>query len=138
MAAKVIAQQKLPLAADVQIGTRIKQRRTLLNMSQTTLGNAIGVTFQQVQKYERGMNRVGGSRMAQIATVLNCPVHYFFEGVESGPTNDVPQPAMPQLDRASIAMLHAYQKLPSRLQTKICELVASIAKQTDNDVDEAA
>lgn len=137
MAAKSVRQAKVPLPADVQIGARIKHRRIVLSMSQSDLGNAVGVTFQQVQKYERGMNRVGGSRLAQVATVLNCPVSYFFEGVENTSADGTVEEAIPQLDRATLGLLKAYQKLPSRLQTKVRALVASMANVTD-DEDEVA
>ena len=65
---------------DAHVGQRIRQRRTQLGVSQTKLGQALGVTFQQVQKYEKGVNRVGSSRLAQIAEVLQVPIESFFEG----------------------------------------------------------
>jgi len=65
---------------DAHVGQRIRQRRTQLGLSQTALGQALGVTFQQVQKYEKGVNRVGSSRLAQIAEVLQVPIESFFEG----------------------------------------------------------
>ncbi len=68
-----------PNPIDVHVGFRVRQRRTLLGLSQTKLAEAIGLTFQQVQKYERGTNRIGSSRMFQIARVLDVPVAYFFE-----------------------------------------------------------
>lgn len=64
---------------DVHVGIRMRQRRSLLGMSQTTLGDAVGLTFQQVQKYERGSNRISASRLVEFAKVLDVPVHYFFE-----------------------------------------------------------
>ena len=64
---------------DVHVGTRIRMRRTLLGMSQERLGDSIGLTFQQVQKYERGANRVGASRLFDLARVLDVPISYFFE-----------------------------------------------------------
>ncbi|WFS69566.1 helix-turn-helix transcriptional regulator (plasmid) [Agrobacterium leguminum] len=71
---------KTPDNIDVDVGTKIKLRRRLVGMSQESLGAAIGVTFQQVQKYEKGMNRVGASRLARIAEVLGVPVSFFFSG----------------------------------------------------------
>ena len=67
-------------AVDQQIGARLRARRVMLGVSQTDLGNAIGVTFQQIQKYERGANRIGGRRMQQIASALKCSPSYFFGG----------------------------------------------------------
>ncbi len=64
---------------DVHVGGRVKQRRKLLGMTQTDLGDAIGLTFQQVQKYERGANRIGASRLLALARALDVPIEYFFE-----------------------------------------------------------
>ena len=64
---------------DVHVGTRMRQRRALLGMSQSTLGNAVDLTFQQVQKYERGSNRISASRLVEFAKVLDVPVSFFFD-----------------------------------------------------------
>lgn len=74
---------------DVHVGNRIRLRRTLLGMSQERLGTALGLTFQQVQKYERGRNRVGASRLYDLAHVLGVPVAFFFEGLSE---HDAPAP----------------------------------------------
>ncbi|KQT04658.1 hypothetical protein ASG42_23560 [Rhizobium sp. Leaf391] len=71
---------KVAHAIDVEVGARIRSRRRVLAMSQSKLGAALGLTFQQVQKYERGTNRVGASRLQNIANILNVPVSYFFDG----------------------------------------------------------
>jgi transcriptional regulator with XRE-family HTH domain len=68
---------------DVHVGTRLRQRRALLGMSQTALGKAVGLTFQQVQKYERGSNRMGSSRLFEFAKVLNVSVSHLFEEMAS-------------------------------------------------------
>jgi transcriptional regulator with XRE-family HTH domain len=68
----------MPHPVDVHVGARVRQRRTLLGMTQTTLGKAIGLTFQQVQKYERGANRIGSSRLFDLSRVLEVPIEYFF------------------------------------------------------------
>src|ERR671924_1655073 len=73
-----------PNPIDVHVGSRIRLRRTLLGMSQQKLGEAIGLTFQQVQKYERGANRVGSSRLYDLSRVLDVPVSYFFEDMAPG------------------------------------------------------
>jgi len=72
---------KTPVPADVHIGARVRLRRMMLGMSQEALGKSMGITFQQIQKYEKGTNRIGGSRMAQIATALTVPVAFFYEGM---------------------------------------------------------
>ncbi len=64
---------------DLHVGTRLRQRRALFGMSQTALGNAVGLTFQQVQKYERGSNRISSSRLFEFAKVLDVPVSHFFD-----------------------------------------------------------
>ncbi len=64
---------------DAHVGFRVRIRRKLLSLSQTRLGDAVGLTFQQIQKYERGANRIGASRLFEIAQVLDVPVSYFFE-----------------------------------------------------------
>lgn len=68
-----------PSPIDVHVGSRIRLRRTLLGMSQEKLGEALGLTFQQVQKYERGVNRVGASRLFDLARVLDVPIGFFFD-----------------------------------------------------------
>src|ERR1041384_530661 len=68
-----------PSPIDVHVGTRIRLRRTLLGMSQERLGEALGLTFQQVQKYERGVNRVGASRLFDLSRVLGVPVQFFYD-----------------------------------------------------------
>src|SRR5205809_4780883 len=68
-----------PNPIDVHVGSRVRLRRNMLGLSQEKLGEAIGLTFQQVQKYERGANRIGSSRLFDLARVLDVPVSYFFE-----------------------------------------------------------
>ncbi len=75
-----------PHPVDVHVGGRVRLRRTLLGMSQEKLGEALELTFQQVQKYERGMNRIGASRLYQLCHILDVPIEYFFEGLEEGVT----------------------------------------------------
>jgi len=68
-----------PHPVDIHVGARVKQRRVLLGMTQTDLGDAIGLTYQQVQKNERGVNRIGASRLCELSRVLDVPIIYFFE-----------------------------------------------------------
>lgn len=74
---------KSPDPIDVHVGQRVRARRKMLGLSQTQLGKELGVTFQQVQKYERGTNRIGSSRLFRMSTTLDVPVAYFFEGAET-------------------------------------------------------
>ncbi len=68
---------------DIHVGHRVRQARMLLNMSQTDLGEAVGVTFQQIQKYEKGANRIGASRLQQISQALGKPVQWFYDGQQA-------------------------------------------------------
>ena len=72
--------KKAPNPIDKHVGSRVRMRRMLLGMSQEKLGEALGLTFQQVQKYEKGTNRIGASRLQQISSILGVPVDFFFEG----------------------------------------------------------
>lgn len=79
---------------DMHVGRRIRLRRTLLGMSQEKLGEALGITFQQVQKYERGANRVGASRLYDLASALDVPISFFFDDMPaSGQTADHKPPS---------------------------------------------
>lgn len=72
-----------PDPVDIHVGQRVRARRKMLGLSQTQLGKELGVTFQQVQKYERGTNRIGSSRLFRLSSALDVPVAYFFEGAET-------------------------------------------------------
>ena len=74
-----MAPRKQPNPIDVHVGSRLKLRRTTVGMTQEKLGDKLGVTFQQVQKYEKGANRIGASRLQEISQILEVPVAYFFE-----------------------------------------------------------
>src|SRR5690242_7067604 len=76
---------KAPNPVDKYVGSRVRMRRIMLGMSQEKLGEALGLTFQQIQKYEKGTNRVGASRIQQISEILQVPVSFLFEG---GPTSN--------------------------------------------------
>ncbi len=72
-----------PNPTDIVVGQRLRQRRTVLGWSQEQVGDSVGLTFQQVQKYERGINRIGASRLYELSLALDVPVSYFFEGAPS-------------------------------------------------------
>lgn len=74
-----------PSPIDVHVGSRVRLRRTLLGMSQEKLGEALGLTFQQVQKYERGVNRIGASRLFDLSRVLDVPIGFFFDDMHGIP-----------------------------------------------------
>jgi transcriptional regulator with XRE-family HTH domain len=75
-----VVAKKAPNPIDRHVGSRVRMRRMMLSMSQEKLGDALGLTFQQVQKYEKGANRIGASRLQHIAAILQVPVSFFFEG----------------------------------------------------------
>src|SRR6202022_4033823 len=81
-----------PNPTDIHVGARVRLRRTLLGMSQEKLGNAVGLTFQQIQKYERGANRIGASRLYDMASVLDVPVQFFFDEMPAEPAAEGYQP----------------------------------------------
>ena len=78
---------KAPNPVDKYVGSRVRMRRIMLGMSQEKLGEALGLTFQQVQKYEKGTNRVGASRLQRISEILQVPVSFLFDGGPSGAVN---------------------------------------------------
>lgn len=80
-----------PNHIDKHVGSRLRLRRIMLEMSQSELGEQLGVTFQQVQKYERGTNRIGASRLFAVAKVMGVPIAYFFEGLDDGGFSEITQ-----------------------------------------------
>ncbi|MDI4656667.1 helix-turn-helix transcriptional regulator [Xanthobacter autotrophicus] len=81
--------KKAPNPIDKHVGSRVRMRRMMVSMSQEKLGEHLGITFQQIQKYEKGTNRIGASRLQQISTVLGVPVAFFFEGAPAfGPEGE--------------------------------------------------
>jgi len=121
-------------SVDVHVGTRIRLRRKSLKMSQEQLGEQLGITFQQVQKYERGTNRVGASRLWNISKVLDVPVQFFYDGLPDGVDNDA-HPERPEIyefinssDGVSLAM--AVSQIQNRaVRRQILELARSLAEQ---------
>ena len=79
-----MANKKQPNPIDIHVGSRVRLRRMMLSMSQEKLGESLGITFQQIQKYEKGTNRIGASRLQNIARVLSVPVSFFFEDAPGG------------------------------------------------------
>jgi transcriptional regulator with XRE-family HTH domain len=81
----MVVAKKAPNPTDKHVGARVRMRRMMLGMSQEKLGDALDLTFQQVQKYEKGANRIGASRLQHISHILQVPVSFFFEGAPSMP-----------------------------------------------------
>jgi transcriptional regulator with XRE-family HTH domain len=82
--------KKAPNPTDKHVGARVRMRRMMLAMSQEKLGDALGLTFQQVQKYEKGANRIGASRLQHIAQILQVPVSFFFDGAPNAHGHSIP------------------------------------------------
>lgn len=92
--------KKRPNPIDVHVGSRIRLRRNMLGISQEKLGESLGITFQQIQKYEKGTNRVGASRLQAIASILNAPVSFFFDGA---PGDNNAQPGLAEENASYVA-----------------------------------
>ena len=130
---------KAPNPVDRHVGSRVRMRRMMMGMSQEKLGDAIGLTFQQVQKYEKGTNRIGASRLQQISRTLQVPVSFFFEGAPmeaGGPDEpDAPSPSFVSDFLASadgLALTRAFMQIKdSKLRRRIVELVEGIASQIE-------
>jgi transcriptional regulator with XRE-family HTH domain len=130
--------KKAPNPIDKHVGSRVRMRRMMLGMSQEKLGNNLGLTFQQVQKYEKGTNRIGASRLQQISHILQVPVSFFFEGAPTNTgaaridgVNDAPSPAYVSDFLATsdgLALTKAFMRISdSKLRRRIVDLVEQIA-----------
>ena len=124
---------------DVHVGARVRRRRTLLGMTQTNLSDAIGLTFQQVQKYERGTNRISASRLYDLSGVLDVPIKYFFEdmppedavsssakgrGKGKKPPSDEPDP---MVKRETLELVRAYYKIEDTdVRKLVYQLITSV------------
>jgi transcriptional regulator with XRE-family HTH domain len=122
---------------DKHVGSRVRMRRTMLGMSQTTLGKELGLTFQQVQKYEKGMNRISAGKLQQSAHILQVPVTYFFEGAPSVPGTPKAKGAPPMPDYVSaflatsdgLALTKVFMQIKDKkLRRCIVDLVEEIAR----------
>ncbi len=132
---------RAPNPVDVHVGTRVRLRRTLLGMTQTGLGQAIGLTFQQVQKYERGVNRIGSSRLYDLARVLDVPVNFFFDDMpkeiasKSGAASSGPPEGAEAFDpdivskRETLELVRAYYKIENpQVRKRLFEMVKALGK----------
>src|ERR1700686_4003820 len=126
--------KKWPNPVDKHVGGRVRMRRLMLDMSQEKLGSALGLTFQQVQKYEKGTNRIGASRLQHISNILQVPAAFFFEGapnVQAGPRHahvgEAPSPAYVSDFLATsdgLALTKAFTRInASKLRGRIVDLV---------------
>jgi transcriptional regulator with XRE-family HTH domain len=135
--------KKAPNPIDKHVGSRVRMRRMMLSMSQEKLGDALGLTFQQVQKYEKGTNRIGASRLQQISQILQVPVAFFFEGAPNIPPlggstegmKEAPSPAYVSDFLATsegLALTKAFMRIKeAKLRRRIVDLVEEIAGGKD-------
>ncbi|RVH84112.1 XRE family transcriptional regulator [Sinorhizobium medicae] len=130
----------MPEPVDVHVGRRIRMRRIWMQVTLTALADAIGVTFQQVQKYEKGTNRIGASRLQQIADALVAPISYFFEdmpgaapvGGDNRNGQTKPQPEIVEFASSDegLALISAFSQITDkRVRNRILGLVNALAKQ---------
>ena len=127
-------------AVDSYVGTRVRLRRTLLGLSQTELGDVLGVTFQQIQKYENGSNRIGASRLYAVSEALEVPVSYFFEDIPEG-LEKLPPHSKPRLvdedsddimlKRETLELVRPYYQIESgNIRTSIRKLLKAMAAES--------
>lgn len=131
-----------PHPTDVQVGLRLREQRTLRGLSQERLGSLLGVTYQQIQKYERGTNRIGSSRLEALARVLAVPVAYFFEVPASTPrliggpavagTQDAPGAAGTAVDRReTLELMRAFHRIADpQVRRRMLDLARALAAAT--------
>ena len=126
-------EKKKPNPIDVHVGGRVRTRRLALGISQEKLGGALGLTFQQVQKYEKGTNRMGSSRLQQIANILQVPVTFFFEGApgqtkaeSKAPSSNYVSDFLATAD--GLALTKAFMRIKdAKLRRSIVNLVDDVA-----------
>ena len=138
-----------PNPVDVHVGQRLRLRRTLLGLSQEKLGEAIGLTFQQVQKYERGANRIGASRLYDCSRVLDVPIGFFFdampeeiEGASVKERRNMPSQSGEDDSimsrRETLELVRAYYGANAKVRVKVFELLKTLREQSSgNDIDKA-
>ena len=137
------AAKKTPNPIDVHVGSRIRLRRNMISMSQEKLGEALGITFQQIQKYEKGTNRVGASRLQQISQVLGVPVAFFFEdapgdapaGAEMAESNSSAYVVDFLSSAEGLQLNRSFARISdAKVRRKIVELVRTLADEPEPNV----
>ncbi len=111
---------------DVHVGKRIRHRRWLLGMTQQQLADAVGIKFQQIQKYETGMNRVSASRLWDIAATLDVPVAFFFDGLDGGDAKLAGTDVL--ADREAVDLLRAFHAIPETQRRRLFDLARALGE----------
>ncbi len=129
--------KKAPNPIDKHVGSRVRMRRMLIGMSQEKLGEALGLTFQQVQKYEKGTNRIGASRLHRIGSVLGVPIEFFYEGA---PHTNAGQPGFAEAPASTyvsdflstaegVQLVKAFLAIKdAKVRRKVVELIAALGE----------
>ena len=124
-----------PNPVDIHVGKRLRQRRTFVGMTQEQLGASLGITFQQIQKYERGANRIGASRLFDICRVLEVPPQFFFEAMPANGESALidAMPLAPRgddpVDRETMELVRVYRQIDSApVRHRLLELARALAK----------
>jgi transcriptional regulator with XRE-family HTH domain len=135
----------IPHPVDIYVGRRLRLKRTILGMSQEAVGKQIGVTFQQIQKYERGINRMGASRLFDFAKALGVQISYFFEGygdyaIEDGSVLALNEPDAPSFvndnvnNRETLEVMRAYYRIKSpSVRKRIVDLIKAMAVEDGDE-----
>jgi transcriptional regulator with XRE-family HTH domain len=136
-----------PHPVDTHVGQKVRQRRMLVGMSQEKLASALGLTFQQVQKYERGANRISASKLHEVARTLKVPISYFFEGLDpvSEAAANTPAPGLGESAQAgfevhnlerreTLELIRAYYRINDpAVRRRVYELIKSISNSADDE-----
>jgi transcriptional regulator with XRE-family HTH domain len=127
---------------DVQVGNRVRIRRMLIGMSQERLGDLLGLTFQQVQKYEKGVNRIGAGRLFEVSRILGVPIDFFYEGIAeqgSGKRGFAESEASPPVmefvsSGEGLQLSLAFMKIKdAKVRKKVLDLVRSLSDDARED-----
>jgi len=113
-----------PRSVDLYVGRRVRERRTLIGMSQEKLGEVVGLTFQQIQKYEKGMNRVSASRLYEFSTILGVSPSWFFDGYKENAVQDEPNLCR----RETLEFIRSYERIPEKVQEQLRALIVATSK----------
>jgi transcriptional regulator with XRE-family HTH domain len=139
MSAETRMTKKTPNPIDRHVGSRVRMRRMMISMSQEKLGDRLGITFQQVQKYEKGTNRIGASRLHQISSILGVPVAFFYEGAPnaegapgSAEAGNPPYVSDFLATSEGLALTTAFMKLNDpKLRRRIVDLVEAMVGEDE-------
>ena len=107
---------------DIHVGKRIRHRRWMVGMTQQQLAEQVGIKFQQIQKYETGMNRVSASRLWEIAAAMEVPVSFFFEGLEGGAATGAALPGDVLADKEALELVRSFYAIPENQRRQLFEL----------------